>query len=30
LASRRAPVRPTGSAGTDKRFSNAAPEAQSH
>jgi cytochrome c-type biogenesis protein CcmH/NrfG len=30
LASRRAPVRPTGSAVTDKRFSNAAPEAQSH
>jgi cytochrome c-type biogenesis protein CcmH/NrfG len=30
LASRRAPVRPTGSAGTDKRFSNAAPESQSH
>jgi cytochrome c-type biogenesis protein CcmH/NrfG len=30
MASRRAPVRPTGSAGTDKRFSNAAPEAQSH
>jgi len=30
MASRRAPVRSTGSAGTDKRFSNAAPEAQSH
>jgi cytochrome c-type biogenesis protein CcmH/NrfG len=30
MASRRAPVRPTGSAGADKRFSNAAPEAQSH
>ncbi|HZE42469.1 MAG TPA: hypothetical protein VE058_01730 [Steroidobacteraceae bacterium] len=30
MASRRAPVRPSGSAGTDKRFSNAAPEAQSH
>jgi cytochrome c-type biogenesis protein CcmH/NrfG len=30
MATRRAPVRPTGSAGTDKRFSNAAPEAQSH
>jgi cytochrome c-type biogenesis protein CcmH/NrfG len=29
MASKRA-VRPTGSAGTDKRFSNAAPEAQSH
>jgi cytochrome c-type biogenesis protein CcmH/NrfG len=30
MASRHAPVRQTGSAGTDKRFSNAAPEAQSH
>jgi cytochrome c-type biogenesis protein CcmH/NrfG len=30
MASRRAPVRPTASAVTDKRFSNAAPEAQSH
>ena len=30
MASRRAPVRPTGGAGTDKRFSNAAPESQSH
>jgi cytochrome c-type biogenesis protein CcmH/NrfG len=30
MASRRASVRPTGSAGTDKRFSNAAPQAQSH
>jgi cytochrome c-type biogenesis protein CcmH/NrfG len=30
MASRRAPVRPTGSAVTDRRFSNAAPEAQSH
>ena len=30
MASRRAPVRLTGSAGTDKRYSNAAPEAQSH
>jgi cytochrome c-type biogenesis protein CcmH/NrfG len=30
MASRRAPVRPIGSAGGDKRYSNAAPEAQSH
>lgn len=30
MASRRAPARPTGSAVTDKRYSNAAPEAQSH
>jgi cytochrome c-type biogenesis protein CcmH/NrfG len=30
MAARRAPVRSTGGAGTDKRFSNAAPEAQSH
>jgi cytochrome c-type biogenesis protein CcmH/NrfG len=30
MASRRAPVRPTGSAGADKRYSNTAPEAQSH
>jgi cytochrome c-type biogenesis protein CcmH/NrfG len=30
MTARRAAVRPTGSAGTDKRFSNAAPEAQSH
>ena len=30
MTSRRAPVRPTVSAGTDKRFSNAAPETQSH
>jgi cytochrome c-type biogenesis protein CcmH/NrfG len=30
MASRRASVRPTGSGVTDKRFSNAAPEAQSH
>jgi len=30
MASRRAAVRPAGGAGTDKRFSNAAPEAQSH
>jgi cytochrome c-type biogenesis protein CcmH/NrfG len=29
-ASRRAPVRPAGSAAADKHFSNAAPEAQSH
>jgi cytochrome c-type biogenesis protein CcmH/NrfG len=30
MASRRAPVRATGSAAAEKRFSNAAPEAQSH
>jgi cytochrome c-type biogenesis protein CcmH/NrfG len=30
MASRRAPVRQSAGAGTDKRFSNAAPEAQSH
>ena len=30
MASRRAPVRPTAGAVTDKRFSNAAPETQSH
>jgi hypothetical protein len=30
MASRRAPTRPAGSAVTDKRYSNAAPEAQSH
>jgi cytochrome c-type biogenesis protein CcmH/NrfG len=30
MAARRAPVRSAGGAGTDKRFSNAAPEAQSH
>jgi cytochrome c-type biogenesis protein CcmH/NrfG len=30
MASRRAPARPTGSAVADRRFSNAAPEAQSH
>jgi cytochrome c-type biogenesis protein CcmH/NrfG len=30
IAARRAPAKPTGSAGNNKRFSNAAPEAQSH
>ena len=30
MATRRAPPRPTSSAGNDKRFSNAAPDAQSH